>query len=121
MDSEGILVPISFFLLVYGIIHLYVRRKERLSLIEKGADASIFYSNKRIDPSLKYGLLLIGVGVGMLIGNFLSKTEAFNQAEELAYFSMVFLFGGISLLIYYFINKIYDNKVEENKYTKKPE
>lgn len=103
MNSE-FLVPIAFFALVYGIFHLYVRRKERLALIEKGTDASIFYSNKRSDPSLKYGLLLIGVAVGMIIGNAFAMSSLFAD-EEVAYFSMVFLFGGLSLVIYYFINR----------------
>lgn len=118
---EGIVITISTFLFIYGIIHLYVRRKERLTLIEKGADAPIFYSDKRPDSSLKYGLLLVGVGVGMIAGNLLARTEAFCRAEELAYFSMVFLLGGISLLIYYFIDKVIRSKPEENKYSKKLE
>ena len=41
---EEVLIPISFFLAVFGIIYLFLstRNKERLALIEKGADASIF-------------------------------------------------------------------------------
>ena len=41
MDFE-FLIGIAFFAAVYGIFHLYVRRKERLALIEKGQTAAIF-------------------------------------------------------------------------------
>ena len=43
MDVE-ILIPISLFLMIFGIIYLYysTRNRERMALIEKGADASIF-------------------------------------------------------------------------------
>ena len=50
-DAAELLIPISFFLVVFGIIYLYfsTRNKERLALIEKGADASIFNLGKRSD------------------------------------------------------------------------
>jgi len=41
---EGIVIPASLFLTIFGIVYLYfsTRNKERLALIEKGADASNF-------------------------------------------------------------------------------
>lgn len=99
------MIPIAFFALVYGIVHLLVRRKERMSLIEKGLDASVFYSKKSSDGSLKYGLLLIGSALGLIIGNVLADTASFEDVQEVAYFAMLFLFGGLSLVIYYFLSK----------------
>ncbi len=45
MDAGEILVPIVLFLVIFGIVYLYYssRNKERLALIEKGAEASIFF------------------------------------------------------------------------------
>ncbi|MBN1338979.1 MAG: hypothetical protein JXA03_06635 [Bacteroidales bacterium] len=100
-----VMIPIGFFALIYGIIHLLVRRKERMALIDKGLDASIFYNKKGIDTSLKYGLLLVGSSLGLIIGNVLSRTASFTDVKEVAYFAMVFLFGGLSLVIYYFLLK----------------
>ncbi len=42
MHAEEILIPIVFFGAIFGIFYLYItaRNKERLSMIEKGADAS---------------------------------------------------------------------------------
>ena len=100
MNSE-FLIPISFFAMVYGIVYLIIRRKERLALIEKGADASIFESSKKEPSSLKWGLLLIGIGVGILLGKVLAVYTRLN--EEAAFFSMICLFGGIGLIIFHVI------------------
>ena len=41
MDEE-ILIPLSLFAAIFGMVYLYytTRNKERLALIEKGADSS---------------------------------------------------------------------------------
>ena len=100
MDLE-FLVGIAFFAVVYGIFHLYVRRKERLALIEKGQTAAIFNSESNVSPSLKYGIFFIGIAIGFLMGEILSETT--HMDEGIAYLSMIFLFGGIGLVVYYFI------------------
>jgi len=101
MNGLGILVPIAFFASIYGIFYLFVRRRERLALIEKNLTAKIFNTESNISPSLKYGILCIGIAIGFIIGEILCQYTLIN--EGIAYFSMVFLFGGISLVIYYFI------------------
>ncbi len=84
---------------------MFVRRRERLTLIEKGMDASIFSTkeNNNSFVSLRFGMLFIGVGFGVLMGNILSVTTSLD--EEVAYFSMVFLGGGIALVANYLIEK----------------
>lgn len=92
------------FSFAYGIIHLLVRRKERMVLIEKGADASLLVTKPNFNYyALKIGLLCIGVAVGLLIGATLVETTTLN--EEAAYFSMIFLFGGIGLVVSHFLEK----------------
>jgi len=100
MQNE-FLIPISFFAMVYGIVYLFMRRKERLALIEKGVDASIFEIPKKSLSSLKWGMLLIGIGIGILLGKILSVYTSLE--EEPAFFSMICLFGGIGLIIYHLI------------------
>lgn len=102
------LVGIAFFATVYGIFHLYIRRKERLALIDKGLTANIFTSEANVSPSLKFGLLCIGIAIGFLIGGILETTTELE--EGVAYLSMVFLFGGLALVIYYFIAKQHARK-----------
>ncbi|OQX74340.1 MAG: hypothetical protein B6D64_12905 [Bacteroidetes bacterium 4484_276] len=98
-----ILVPLGFFAMIVAIIYLVVRKKERLSLIQHGADASSLKMDKESNGSLKFGLLLVGIAVGILLGNIISASS--SMQEEVAYFSMTFICGGISLLIYYWITK----------------
>ena len=100
---EGIFVPLGFFAMVVLIVYLSIRKKERLALIEKGADAKIFMSNGKSNTTLKWGLFLIGLGVGLIIANILVKY--YVMEEEAAYFSMIFLFGGIALVMSHFLGK----------------
>ena len=105
MDLTAVLVLLVIFGSIYGIIQLFVRRKERMALIEKGVDASKlnYFKKQTTAASLKYGLLLIGIAVGLLLGDVLSVTTELQQ--EVAYFSMVFIFGGLALVIFHFIDK----------------
>ena len=48
MHSELVIIPVIFGV-IFGIYYLFIsaRNKERLALIEKGADATIFYGKKK--------------------------------------------------------------------------
>ena len=58
---------------IFGVFYLFfsTRNKERLALIEKGADASIFMQGKKNAAPfwkvliLNLGLLAMGIGVGI--------------------------------------------------------
>lgn len=54
MGSEVIILPIIFGV-IFGIYYLYIsaRNRERLALIEKGAEASIFTAKR--STSLRFG------------------------------------------------------------------
>ncbi|MFC2151783.1 DUF6249 domain-containing protein [Bacteroidota bacterium] len=108
MDNFEFIIPIAMFVVVYGIFHLYVRRKERLALIEKGQTAAIFNSESNVSPSLKYGIFCIGIAIGFLMGEILVQSTNLN--EGVAYLSMIFLFGGIGLVSYYFVAKKHARK-----------
>lgn len=115
--SEGInavLILGTIFGFIYAIVHLSVRRKERMAMLAKGADPSMFHEKVRVKvTSLRYGLLLVGVGVGILLGNFLVDNAGF--VPEVAYFSMTFIFGGIALIISYFMGKRIEEREEEGE------
>ena len=99
-----IVVPVALFATIFGIVWIGVsaRNKERLALIEKGMDASIFKIESQGHwryGALKFGLLAIGIGIGLVVANILDVNGIMD--EEVAYFAMVFIFGGLGLLSYY--------------------
>jgi len=111
MNNSEILIPITMFLSAFGVLYVFftTRHKERLSLIEKGADPSLFQSKKvNGNNAMKFGMLFIGIALGILMGNILAESTSLK--EEVSYFSMIFLFGGLSLVAYYlFIEKNKEN------------
>ncbi|MCK9452255.1 MAG: hypothetical protein M0Q90_11245 [Bacteroidales bacterium] len=105
INVTAIMIVGIIFATIYGLFFLFVRRRERLTLLEKGMDASVFApkENNNSFISLRFGMLFIGVGFGVLLANILTVTTSLN--EEVAYFSMVFLGGGIALVANYLIEK----------------
>jgi hypothetical protein len=104
LELTPIFVLLIIFGFIYAIIALNIRRKERMALLEKGADPSVFQEPKSDKiAALRYGLLLIGFAIGILIGSLLELLTRMGPEES--YFSMVFLFGGIALVISHFMGK----------------
>lgn len=104
IELTPIFVLAIIFGFVYGIIQLTIQHKERKLLLEKGADPALFQLPKvQKIASLRYGLLLIGIALGIFLGSLMA--ESANMPEEAAYFSMVFLFGGIALVVSFFLEK----------------
>lgn len=100
---EDIFVPLGFFLSLFAILYVYwsTRSKERLALIEKGVDAQIFKSTPSKYTLLKWGIVFIGAAVGVIAGYGLSLI----MNQHVAYFAMIFLFGGIGLIAAYLITR----------------
>ena len=105
----ALLIPISAIVfgnaLAFGIAYFAIksRNRERMALIEKGATPEEVYANRKISrhASLKNGLFLIGVAVGLLVAGIVSETTSINEVT--AYFSFTMLFGGLGLIIFYLI------------------
>lgn len=107
---EVLIAFLAFFAMVFGIMYVFytTRNKERLALIEKGADASLFNTGKegRFSWSkftLKIGMLSVGIAFGLLVGAMLTRSGVLD--EEINYSSMIFLFGGLSLIVFYLIDR----------------
>ena len=102
-------VFISLFIIIFGIffLHYSTRNKERLSLIEKGADASIFFSAKAPQSKksvpiwkvliLNLAVLLMGIGAGIFMGSILEAYTAIDSG--VGYAGSVFLMAGVGLFI----------------------
>jgi F0F1-type ATP synthase membrane subunit c/vacuolar-type H+-ATPase subunit K len=109
---ETLIAFIALFATVFGIMYVFynTRNKERLALIEKGADASLFNTGKERNLfgwgklSLKLGMLLIGIGLGIIAGAIFESAGVFPD-EAAGYFSMIFVFGGLALVLFYLIER----------------
>ena len=97
---EGIFVPLAFFLALFAILYVYwtTRTKERLALIDKGLDASVFKTDCNKYGLVKWGIFLIFAAVGVFTAHLLA--QVFNEVA--AYFSMILFFGGVGLIVAYF-------------------
>jgi hypothetical protein len=107
MDAD-ILVPLGFFAMTFGIVYVAIKRKERRQLIDKGLDASILEPKHNVPSSLKWGMVLVGIGVGILLGKILAAYT--TMGDETSMFSMMCLFGGLALVIYYFVERNMEKK-----------
>ncbi len=106
-------VFIAFFATVFGIMYVFytTRNKERMALIEKGADASLFKTGKDVKNSsvswnkftLKIGLLFMGIAVGTFVAAIMSSAGFLNDGAN--YSSMIFFFGGLSLVLFYLFDR----------------
>jgi hypothetical protein len=98
-----VLITAIVFAAIYGILQLFVRRKERQMIIEKGTNLPELKSDLPTFSGLKFGLFFIGIGIGVLIGSIIAATTTLEK--EVAYFSMIFLFGGLALVISHLVEK----------------
>lgn len=110
--EAGIIVLIIFGTF-FGILYVFftTRNKERLALIEKGADAKLFNTGQTksgwMKAVLNVGLLGIGIGVGVLLAALLDEA---GMDEDMAMTSMIFVCGGIGLVVGFFLNRKLDKE-----------
>ena len=109
MGSEVIILPIIFGAL-FGVAYLFfsTRNKERLALIEKGADASIFVKGgDNRTPAWKIilinlAMLLIATGLAIFIASLMVEI---GMDEDVAYPGTIFTMTGIGLFVGYTVTK----------------
>jgi hypothetical protein len=109
-----ILSSLSICALVFGI--RYINNKENMAMIEKGLDPKL-KQERRPAPfrNLKWGLLLVGSGVGLFLAYFLDNfvlnnirhpNNEFNDgANAPIYFALIAIGGGIGLIMSYKIER----------------
>jgi hypothetical protein len=110
---EPVIVFIALFATVFGIayVHYTTRNKERMALIEKGADASLFNTGKEGPRftfawgkfTLKIGMLFMGIALGIIAGAVVESLSIMPDGP--GYVSMIFLFGGLSLVLFYVFDR----------------
>lgn len=104
MENIGVLIPLMgiiwpfLALIVFLYLHYSSRNKINMALIESGRDASIFYRPERRYNSLKWGIVSIMAGLGILAGALLHRL---GLPEDTAYFAPILIFVGVGLVGFY--------------------
>lgn len=112
------LVPITLFVtgfaMIFGI--RYLMNRERMAMIERGINPTDGQSAPKPFLSLKIGLLLVGLGLGLVVALFTVITTRLGDDEAVAvYFGCVLIFGGLGLIMSYVIEKKWLDQQLENK------
>ena len=118
MRDEEILIPIVMFAggfaMIFGIV--YLRTKQNMAMIEKGMNPKT-KGLHRPTPylNLKWGLLLVGSGLGLLLAYLLDNFVLYrvghprefdnDGANVPVYFALIAIGGGLGLISSYRIEK----------------
>ena len=112
---DGDIIMVALFASVFGVFYIFLitRNKERMALIEKvekGANANLFYSEKqRFNWSkfaLKIGMFAMGIALGLIVGVLITTLLVTQRhIESPIYLSAIFFFGGLSLVLFYIIDR----------------
>lgn len=102
-------VAIVFTFGIPGIIifwWLYTKHRERMRLIEKGLtpeEVKAYFADANVRPknpyaSLKWGILLTFLGIGIFLANMI---ESMYDIEEGVMMGIIILCAGLGFLVYY--------------------
>ena len=111
----AIILPIMFGAVVY-LVKILSDNKVRHRLIDKGViDENIkylFFNQYKIGVpgALKWGMVLIGVGLAFLIGQLVP-----GEMETEVTIGCIFLLAGLGMMIYYFIERKIAEKQDDKK------
>ncbi len=112
--NADILIPLTIFGGGAAVLWRFFegRHKERMAMIEKGVTPADFKSTGlSLNPlklfqgnvlsNLKWGLLFLFVGIGLLLGYQLDYYFGFR--EDVGTFGSMLMAGGLALIIFYVI------------------
>jgi hypothetical protein len=97
-----ILTSLGFFAMVFGI--MYLKKKENLAMIANGMNPKTTPDRPVPYKNLKWGLLLLGGGVGLLLAYFIN-TYVTKDDNPALWFALLAIGGGLGLIRSYSIEK----------------
>ena len=132
---DFLVVPLNMLIVfgtIYKLFDLFVRKEERLLVINKITEISKvdlrnidIRMGSKSNWAIRIGALMIGVGLGLFIGFFFNGmftsgdywrgdvSRGYWDLAELVYGSCVCFFGGIGLLIAYAVERSNQKKDKE--------
>ena len=119
------MIPLNFLIVfgtIYKVVELFVRKRERLMLINKLTEISnvdfkgiSLYSSGNKFTALRVGWLMLGVGMGFLLGFLINMMATYGKyaydldsiwrfhthVAGIVYIACICICGGIGLLLSY--------------------
>ncbi|MCK5077688.1 MAG: hypothetical protein KAR38_15000 [Calditrichia bacterium] len=106
------LIPISLFVIIAVIVNIITERnteRMKLKIIERAISEEKYDANlkelfeesikkKETLSHIKWGIILIGLGLALIIGQFIPFFY-----DDKATLSLMFILSGIALIIYHFV------------------
>lgn len=113
-----IITAILFIFFLTGLFFTWffihkAKVKERMLLIEKGVDLNNLPKTTRfkfIFPWFKIGFLIASISFGCLLGVLLMDKPFFHSIREGLPVILMFMFGGIGMILAYFLDKSKEQK-----------
>jgi hypothetical protein len=112
MQGAEVLIPLTIFgggfAMIFGIA--YLKTRENLAMVEKGMNPKEQVNRPAPYKNLKWGLLLLGAGIGLLIAYFLDNYVLLRRPHHddtiaFVYFALLAIGGGLGLISSYRVEK----------------
>ena len=112
MQDAEVLIPLTIFgggfAMIFGIA--YLRTRENLAMVEKGMNPKEQVNRPAPYKNLKWGLLLMGAGVGLLLAYILDsyvlpRKPDHDDTIAFLYFALLAIGGGVGLISSYKVEK----------------
>ncbi len=109
----GVMVPIVAIVggLSLAFANNYMRSRERLEMISRGIDVSAMNNKdyswpKRRRSPLRFGMMVFGAGIGLLLAYVLCRSMAINDEDShVIYGGFVATFVGLGMIISHLVEK----------------
>ena len=117
MDIAHLLIPISLFAMIFGIVYFAIitNHRQKIAMIEAGMNPAEENRKEKSHNKLRGALLFVFVPLGILIGRILYPS--LKMEAEVCQLIFAFLFGGLALSLTYILEQTVlknKNESEEN-------
>lgn len=114
MNGPEILIPITIFAggfaMIFGVT--YLKTRQNLAMIDKGMNPKTGSPRPAPYQNLKWGLLLIGAGIGLAAAYLLCDHVLHEEDNPALYFAFIGIGGGLGLVGSYKAEKAWLDKQE---------
>jgi hypothetical protein len=99
----AVMIPLALFALIFGIV--YLQKRENLAMLEKGYNPKLKVNRPAPYTNLKWGLLLLGAGVGLALSYFITQYMLHDYENPALWFAFIAMGGGVGLIASYRVEK----------------